>query len=152
MSTSKNSKKVAIASPKTAPVRAARPSRSKAAIAARQAANANAAMPEASVPRTVAATVTSAIPIKDVFNANPEQVHEVNVPVNSVALYVNGSSQGIVDTNGKTLETFVREVVNRAGIRTFSVYLDGARALTNQGNMSLAGVAKMEIVSKDTRG
>jgi transcriptional regulator with XRE-family HTH domain len=70
---------------------------------------------------------------------------------NSVALYVNGQSKGVVDTTGQTLIGFVTDICNRQGIRTFSVYVDGAKATTGQSQESLADVAKIEIVAKDAR-
>lgn len=90
--------------------------------------------------------------VQEVFTTNPQQERTVEVPANSVALFVNGSNKGVVDTTGARLGTFAVAQAQRAGITSFSVYLDGIKADTGDKEKSLAGVSKIELVSKDARG
>lgn len=90
--------------------------------------------------------------VAEVFTTRPETSSTVSVPANSVALFVNGSSKGVVDTTGSRLGTFAISKAQHYGITSFSVYVDGIKADTGDKEKSLAGVAKIEIVSKDSRG
>jgi hypothetical protein len=92
-------------------------------------------------------------PVKEVFSTQPPAQDEVEVPANSVMLLVNGSRKGLIDTTGMKLGQFVMAQAQRHSIRSFSVYVEGAKiddSLT-QTNRLMAGIAKIEIVAKDAR-
>lgn len=93
-----------------------------------------------------------AVTIAEVFTTRPESEATVNVPAHSVALFVNGRDKGIIDTTRQNLGAFAVAQAQRAGITSFSVYVDGVKADTGDKDKSLAGVKKIEIVSKDSRG
>ena len=144
MSTSQKTAKKVVATTAKKTVRAARPSRSKTAVAARVAAKTTA--------KATPKTVQAPLPVKEVFSTDAQEAHRVEVPAGNVALFINGTSRGLKQPGNTKLIDFVRGECNNAGIRTFSVYLDGAKATTAQGNDTLAGVSKVEIISKDARG
>jgi hypothetical protein len=87
----------------------------------------------------------------EIFDANADTGEE-KVPKNAVLVYINGSSQGQVDTTGQKLGEFVIAQAQRHGVRTFSVYVDGRKADTSENNKGLGSVSKVEIVAKDARG
>lgn len=72
---------------------------------------------------------------------------------NSVNLTVNGGdTQAVEIAAGTTLAAFVRQHASAAGIRTFSVYVDGQKMTTEQGNLDISHAQSIEIVAKDSRG
>lgn len=79
----------------------------------------------------------------DVFNLDDVQ---------QISLTVGGESSTVDVPHGATLRSFVSLHASAAGIRTFTVYVDGDKATTEQGGMSLAGISSIEIVPKDSRG
>jgi len=93
-----------------------------------------------------------AVPVTEVFSTSPAHPETVSVPRNSVLLYVNGRKRGTIDTSGKKLGEFVTAQAQNAGIRTFSVYIDGRKADTSDANKTLENVSKVELVAKDARG
>lgn len=111
-----------------------------------------AARPTAKRVSTSAAKTATTGTVQEVFTTQPQHEAAVSVEKGKVALYVNGNSRGQVDTNNKTLAEFVREKASNAGIRTFSVYVDGLKADTSMGGSKLDKFAKVEIVAKDARG
>ena len=94
----------------------------------------------------------SAVPVSELFTTRETAEPIVQVPANSVALFVNGRSEGTVDTHGKTLKEFVIQHAQRKGITSFSTYVDGVKADTSMGGNQMTGMSKVEIVSKDSRG
>lgn len=78
-------------------------------------------------------------------------VFEANGNGGQVELIVNGSSKGRVSTGGQTLGDFVKAQATRYGIRTFSVYLDGQKAYTEDSGRTISA-SKVEISAKDSRG
>ena len=92
------------------------------------------------------------VPVTEVFSTAPVSNDTVSVPRNSVLLYVNGRDKGTVDTSGQKLGAFVTAQAQHAGIRTFSVYIDGRKADTSDAGKALTGVSKIELVAKDARG
>ena len=90
--------------------------------------------------------------VSTVFSTAPETSDTVQVPEHSVALFVKGRSKGVVDTTGQRLGSFVTEHAQRAGIRSFSVYVDGLESNTSHKDQTMAGISKIEIVAKDARG
>lgn len=84
----------------------------------------------------------------DVFEVGGERPRQQGM----VELFVNGESRGTINVAGQTLGQFVSQQVNRAGIRSFSVYVDNAKIGKSQGNMDMGTIGKVEIVSKDARG
>lgn len=95
---------------------------------------------------------TIPVPVTEVFSTITPERETVSVPRNSVLLYVNGLEKGTVDTSGQKLGAFVTAQAQRAGIRTFSVYIDGRKADTSDAGKALTGVSKIELVAKDARG
>lgn len=69
-----------------------------------------------------------------------------------VKLSINGQSQGKVPTEGKSLGDFVLAHVEKKGIASFSVFLDGTKADPDVSDQTLTGVKEVEIVVKDSRG
>lgn len=101
---------------------------------------------------TVAKKKTVPVPVTEVFSTAPAHGEAVSVPRNSVLLFVNGRDKGTVDTSGQKLGAFVTAQAQNAGIRTFSVYIDGRKADTSDANKTLTSVSKIELVAKDARG
>ena len=92
------------------------------------------------------------VPVTEVFSTAPAAGESVSVPRNSVLLFVNGQEKGTIDTSGKKLGEFVTAQAQHAGIRTFSVYIDGRKADTSDSGKALTSVSKIELVAKDSRG
>ena len=69
-----------------------------------------------------------------------------------VSLTVNGVESTVDVAAGTTLLDFVRKHATAAGIRTFSVYVNGQKALTEQSGMDISTANSVEIVAKDSRG
>ena len=78
-------------------------------------------------------------------------VFTIDTPT-SVSLSINGTDKGSVPTGGKTLGTFVREQAQIAGVRAFSVYLNGQKMDTANAGDALPDGAELELVAKDARG
>lgn len=70
----------------------------------------------------------------------------------SVTLVVNGTNKGQVSTGGRNIGDFVRYQAMQYGLKSFSVYVDGAKFGTENAGASLEGVTKVELVAKDSRG
>lgn len=70
----------------------------------------------------------------------------------SVTLVVNGTNKGQVSTGGRNIGDFVRQQAANYGLKSFSVYVDGAKFGTENAGASLEGVTKVELVAKDSRG
>ena len=100
--------------------------------------------------RPVPARSTTTAHVTEVFSTEPEST--VPVERGSIRLYVNGQDKGDVDCRGKKLKEFVIAKASSYGIRTFSVYVDGAKADTSMGNKAMSTWLKVEIVAKDSRG
>ena len=106
---------------------------------------------------TKKATVTrpravSTVTVSELFTTRETAEPIVQVPANSVALFINGRSEGTVDTRGAKLKDFVVQHAQRKGITSFSVYVDGVKADTSVGANAMTGISKVELVSKDSRG
>lgn len=69
-----------------------------------------------------------------------------------VQLLVNGNDKGSYDTAGQTVGQFVKNQASRHGLKSFSVYVNGAKFYTEQANDPLPAGSKVEIVAKDARG
>jgi len=91
-------------------------------------------------------------PVSDLFSTRPETPETVQVPANAVILVVNGNNKGTMDTSGLKFGEFVIQHANRAGIRSFSVYVDGMKADTSYKEKPMTAFHKVEIVAKDQRG
>jgi hypothetical protein len=96
--------------------------------------------------------VISAAPVTEVFKTHPGKEEPVTVRPNAVLLFINGRAQGEVDTTNKTLGEFAVEHASRAGIKSFSLNVDGAKADSTVMGNSMGEYTKVEIVAKDTRG
>jgi hypothetical protein len=71
----------------------------------------------------------------------------------TVKLSVNGTPKGDVSfTPGTTLNAFVVTQARLAGIRTFSVYVDGDKLNTEDASDPIEAGVQIEIVAKDSRG
>lgn len=70
---------------------------------------------------------------------------------NSVELIVNGESRGSFPATG-TIGDFVRSHASRAGLKSFSVYVNGTKFFTEQANQALTSGSRVELVAKDSRG
>lgn len=97
-------------------------------------------------------TAVSAAHVSEVFTTQPETARTIEVPTGSVALFINGRDKGLVDTHGQKLGAFAVRHADDAGIRSFSLYADGVKLDTGDKDRSLAGISKLEIVTKDARG
>ena len=89
--------------------------------------------------------------VTEVFSVT-ERSNTIEVTPGRVALFVNGNSQGVVDSGRQTIGEFAIAQAQRAGVRSFSVYLDGRKIDTSDAKKPLTGVGKVEIVAKDARG
>lgn len=69
-----------------------------------------------------------------------------------IEVVINGNSSSVEVSPGTTLIDFVTEQAQGAGIRTFSVYIDGQKADTSQAGKDITTASKVEIVAKDARG
>lgn len=96
--------------------------------------------------------VVSATPVSELFTTRPENEGTIQVPTDSVSLWVNGRDKGITNTGGQTLASFVKGHANRQGITSFAVYVDGVKVDTGEGNKLMTGMRKVELVTKDSRG
>jgi hypothetical protein len=96
-------------------------------------------------------TVTKDV-VKEVFSTVPQARQTVEVPRNSVALFVNGTDKGLIDTTGQKLGEFAIAQAQRHGIRTFSMYVDGRKADSTDADKLMENFGKLEIVAKDSRG
>ena len=106
-----------------------------------------------STKKAVRARVTTAEhPITEVFTTRPVEETTIEVPNGSVAVFVNGRSQGNVHSEGQKLGDFAVGVAQRAGITSFSIYADGVKMTSKDKDKSLAQITKIEIVAKDSRG
>lgn len=74
-----------------------------------------------------------------------------NVDNSTIELVINGTSKGRINTSGQTVGAFVTAQARNYGLKSFSVYVDGAKFFTEQANNPLTG-SKVEIVAKDARG
>lgn len=69
-----------------------------------------------------------------------------------VQLLVNGDPKGSFDTAGQTVGQFVKAKAASFGLKSFSVYVNGAKFYTEQANDPLPDGSKVELVAKDARG
>jgi uncharacterized protein YcgI (DUF1989 family) len=99
-----------------------------------------------------ASSRVSAAPVSELFSTQASSERTIEVPSNSVALFINSVNKGIVDTEGKTVGDFVSFHAEREGIRSFSVYLDGVKVDTGDSGKRLSQFSKVELVRKDSRG
>lgn len=76
----------------------------------------------------------------------------VEVPKNSVLLFINSESHGVTDTTDQTVGGFVVRQAQEAGIKSFSVYADGEKLNETHANRSMRTFTKVELISKDDRG
>ena len=90
--------------------------------------------------------------VSEVFTTRPQETERVEVPANSVQLFVNGRDRGVVNTSNQTLGEFAVYHAQQQGIKSFSLYADGAKMDTGDAKKSLAQISKVEIVTKDARG
>ena len=97
-------------------------------------------------------TTTTVEPVVEVFDTRANQPEKVTVPSGMVLLLINGRTQGNVEVGKATMKEFVTSQAQRAGIRTFSVYADGAKLDSSDANKPASSFAKFEIVAKDSRG
>ena len=102
--------------------------------------------------KSSAKRIVTVAPVKETFTTGGGKPETVKVARNSVVLLINGRDKGVVDTTGTKMREFVEARAKAAGIRTFTVYLDGQKANTSMGGMPMSRFGKVEILAKDSRG
>jgi hypothetical protein len=105
--------------------------------------------------RTTKRTTPTQVPltvVSDLFSTQPPPVENAVVAPDSVVLFINGRNIGVFETKGMKLGEFAVQHASRQGIRSFSVYADGAKVDTSRAEASMQSIAKLEIVAKDSRG
>ena len=87
-------------------------------------------------------------------NNNTNEVFSTDMQmINTVEVVINGASIGQIEVaDNARLGAFVVEQARNAGIRSFSVYVDGNKAVTSDSNKLLADVKSIAIVAKENRG
>lgn len=103
-------------------------------------------------PKAAPKKAPSRLSTADVFSINPQANQPVEVPRGTVHLVINGESKGTVESGNITLGDFVTAHAQRAGMRSFSVMVDGQKVDTSATGKPLTGVTKVELVAKDARG
>ncbi len=96
--------------------------------------------------------VVTAVPVQETFVTAPQPTPVEEVPRTHVMVYVNGSNRGNRAHDNQPMVNFARGLAQEFGIRTFSVYLDDAKANTSMNATPMSQFGKIEIVSKDSRG
>jgi hypothetical protein len=71
----------------------------------------------------------------------------------AIAIKVNGEDGGTAQGT-ETLGAVASRISNARGLRTFSVYVNGAKMETSAGGKTLTelGATSVELVAKDARG
>ena len=105
-----------------------------------------------STKKVARAKQVSGVPVTELFTTQETAEPIIQVPANSVALFVNGRDKGVIDTHGKKFKDFVVAQAEREGIRSFTVYADGIKTDTSWAEKSMSDIAKVELVTKDSRG
>lgn len=102
--------------------------------------------------RKAGTSAVLATPVGGEFSTTPTEQLVRQVPAGHILLFVNGREQGTVDVRNKTIGAFVKETAENKGMRSFSVYADGEKLKVSKANSTFAGVQKLELVAKDSRG
>ena len=105
------------------------------------------------------AATTVALPTPDPLRIAANEQFSIEeptrVPNGQVQLLVNGQDKGMVSVAGRVLGEFVTQKATSAGVRNFSVYVDGAKVNRDAAVAKLDDpnhpITKIEIVSKDSR-
>lgn len=126
----------------------------KKVIAKKKVAKTTASRPRKPAFRSAPVEAAPGRPVGDVFTTQraTDAQAPVTVQPGHVRLYIKGNDNGEVLVTGLKLLEFVKAQANAAGIRTFSVYLDGQKATMDMSDMPMESFAKVEIVPKDARG
>jgi hypothetical protein len=86
----------------------------------------------------------------EVFHASNGE--PANFNTGNVNLSINGSSKGSRVVGAMTVGQFIDSQARSAGIRTFSVYADGAKLTTADAAKLASTFQEIDIVAKDSRG
>lgn len=71
----------------------------------------------------------------------------------NVTLFINKDSKGTRNAAGKTLGQFVKEAAQSAGLRNFSVYVDGEKVDSKMAKEPIStSVKEIQLIAKDARG
>ncbi len=98
---------------------------------------------EAPVPQAVQASSST----NDVFSTEV-----VEVRPNSALVFINAESKGTFDSSNQTIIEFAMKHANLAGVHNFSLYANGQKLSKQEAALPASNFAKIEIVSKDSRG
>jgi len=84
--------------------------------------------------------------------AKARTAHAAPRQVANVTTLVNGQVTGEIIAGDQTIQQAVQRLATDAGLKAFSVRVNGEVIKTPEAQRPLAGVKTLEIYAKDTRG
>ncbi len=104
-----------------------------------------------------AAKKVEAVPVPEAVQASSStndvfSTEVVEVRPNSALVFINAESKGTFDSSNQTIIEFAMKHANLAGVHNFSLYANGQKLSKQEAALPASNFAKIEIVSKDSRG